>query len=248
MPPTHELLATQSTNADAKALADAGAEHLTTVWAHRQTAGRGRLDRSWVSLDGNVFWSVVLRLGACWPASIGQLVPVHALAVLAAVRAQSGCDALTLKWPNDLMLRGRKVAGTLMEAKIRGGRAPEYVVAGTGINVVAHPSAADLRYPATSLHAEGFTTARREPLVAALREQVGEFVERWVRDGFAALRREYLERAHGFGEPVRVSLGSAPDDVLEGIHRGIDADGSLLVELRDGTLRALSSGEILRPC
>ena len=161
MTQTIEKVETGSTNNDAKQMAADGAPHLTVVWAHVQTVGRGRHERPWISFEGNVFWSIIARPQADWP-SFSDLVYVNALAVRATLLGvlPAGSD-VRLKWANDVLLNGRKVSGTLLESggAWRAGR-PEWVVIGTGINVVAHPESADLRYPATSFTARAFMTSR----------------------------------------------------------------------------------------
>lgn len=245
MPRIIELEETASTNSDAKELADRGAEHLTVVAARRQTAGRGRHGRSWHGGEGDVFWSVVLRPGRPWGPP-GQLVYVHALAVLDAVRQETGGKGeFSLKWPNDLLLRGRKVAGSLLEAKTSAAGPPEWMVAGTGINVANRPPDDAVLYPATSLHREGLRSATREGLWTALLQAIESGIERWVRDGFEPVRDRYWSELGHRDRTVRV--GTSPDraSYCEGIARGLDADGALVVEQADGTRLLLHCGDIL---
>jgi BirA family biotin operon repressor/biotin-[acetyl-CoA-carboxylase] ligase len=244
-----EKLETGSTNDDAKAYAETGAEHFTVVWAHRQTAGRGRHQRRWESRPGNVFWSVVLRPRTDWP-PVGQLVHVHALAVLRTVRGALGTGGeLGLKWPNDLLLNDGKVAGSLLEAggPFTAGR-PAWVVIGTGINVVSHPGtgqAPPMRYPATSLHDQGFQQVERQVLLEALAPALSAQLERWVRDGFEPIRQEYLEHAHGLGQLVRVGGDDSRREPVEGIYRGIAPSGAMLLERADGGVEVVSSGDVI---
>src|SRR3954447_26933013 len=153
-----------STNTEALALAEEGAPHLTLVWARRQTAGRGRDGRSWVCTDGNVFWSLLLRPQPNWP-DVSELAYVAGLAVYDAVRPHlDRGKALALKRPNDVLIGGAKVAGTLIEAKglRRSDTSPltaEAVVIGTGINVASCP-VDGMMYPTTSLEAEGVAADR----------------------------------------------------------------------------------------
>ena len=237
---------TGSTNDDAKRLAADGAEHLTVVWAHRQTAGRGRHDRAWVSPEGNLFWSVIVRPQAGWP-PVANLVYVNALAVLRTLQEATGRGAaVTLKWPNDVLLNGGKVAGSLLERS--GGQdkgPPPWVVIGTGINVREHPEVADVRYPATSLYREGYTGVRREALAAALRANVAAAIDSWVATGFAPVRDTYLRHAHALGVTIRVGLSSDRSQYLDGVYRGIDADGALLLERLDGSSVTLYSGDVI---
>lgn len=247
MTKTIEKIETGSTNSDAKTLADAGADHLTVVWAHRQTAGRGRHDRAWVSMEGNVFWSVILRPDHGWPNNLGQVVYVCALSVLKAIRAVVGDDAqLKLKWPNDVLLNGCKVSGTLLEAKVRGNGRPEYIVAGTGINVVAHPDGSDLRYPASDLRAQGFAHAQRDSIIARLRPSLESELERWLKHGFDPVRQDYHANAFGLNTVLRVGLTPNKSDYHEGVYEGIDANGSMMLRV-GGEVMLLNSGDVLLP-
>ena len=241
-----EKLETGSTNDDAKRLAGDGAPHLTVVWAHRQTSGRGRHDRAWVSPEGNLFWSVIVRPQPGWP-PVPNLVYVNALAVLQTLDAVAGPAAtLTLKWPNDVLLNGSKVAGSLLEsAGSHDQLPPPWIVIGTGINVARHPETADVRYPATSLHREGYTGVRPAALALSLRASVGAAIESWVATGFGAVRDAYLRHAHALGEPIRVGVTRERSEYLDGVYRGIDADGALLLERPDGTILKLHSADVI---
>ncbi|SDJ37420.1 BirA family transcriptional regulator, biotin operon repressor / biotin-[acetyl-CoA-carboxylase] ligase [Bradyrhizobium sp. Rc2d] len=236
---------TGSTNDDAKQLAIEGASHLTVVWAHRQTAGRGRHDRRWVAYDGNVFWSVIVRPQSGWRHT--DLVYVNALAVLRTLQERIGHEAmLRLKWPNDVLLNGFKVAGSLLECGgtwIEG--RPEWLVIGTGINVVDHPSSPDLRYRATSLRHAGFPSVTRDELIAPLLHSLSDEIERWQKSGFSLVRARYLQAAYGLNETVRVGLSADKSLYQDGIHRGLDEQGCLLLEVTPGTTRKLWSGDVI---
>ena len=143
-----------STNDAAKALARAGAAEGTLVWAGEQTAGRGRRGRGWVSPPGNLYLSLIMR-PAVAPARAAQLGFVAALALAEGVGALCG-PALEIrcKWPNDILVAGRKLAGILLESEITDGDAIDFVVIGTGTNLASQPSGVE--YPATSLAEQGF--------------------------------------------------------------------------------------------
>src|SRR5882672_7374266 len=149
---------TASTNAHALELLRMGAapHHLTLVWARRQTTGRGRGGRAWQSPEGNVFFSMILRPQADW-GDLNQLPLVTSVAVHAALRPSvPSARALTIKWPNDVLVDGAKVSGTLIESYrlIRSTDvdrwSAEALVVGIGVNV-AHSPSEGLIYPATSL-------------------------------------------------------------------------------------------------
>ena len=208
--PRLHLRSVGSTNAKARELAEQGAPHGTLVTASEQTAGRGRQGRSWLTPPGSaIAASVILR-------SFDDLLPLRAgLAV-----ADLAGDGAQVKWPNDVLLDGRKVAGILVEA-----RAPEWAVVGIGVNVTSVP--AEVADIATSLGREDIEAALEE-LMAALDARLAQTAAEVV----AALR----ERDALLGRRLRWDGG-------EGEGAGIDSSGALLVDTASGTT-ALSSGEV----
>ena len=155
--------------------------------------------------------------------------------------------AVTLKWPNDTLIDGRKVSGVLIEAAgVHAGDAgrptADWMVVGIGVNVAHHPTEGVL-YPATSLAAEG-SAAERDHILGDLTGAFVSLLARWTDEGFSALRSEYLERAHGIGARATVRLSSSADGDLSGVHEGIDADGRLLLRLDDGAVRTISAGDV----
>jgi BirA family transcriptional regulator, biotin operon repressor / biotin---[acetyl-CoA-carboxylase] ligase len=221
---------TGSTNADllARAAADPGSPEGQVLVAEEQTAGRGRLGRSWSSVPGaSLTFSVLLRPDAVPAARRGWLTLLTGVAVASAVRSV-GCVDAVLKWPNDVLAGDRKLAGILAEQSPAGSA----VVVGTGLNVAAAPgelqvSAAGLA--ATSLRAEG-ATASRDDLLLGILDQL----ERWYvafrtdpdpeRSG---LRDAYRSLSGTLGRTVRVELPAGR--VVTGVARDIDAEGRLLV-------------------
>jgi BirA family biotin operon repressor/biotin-[acetyl-CoA-carboxylase] ligase len=208
---------TDSTNARARELAGAGAPHGTLVTAAEQTAGRGRQGRTWSAPAGRaVLCSLVLR-------DPPRLLP---LAAGVAVASVAGDDA-RVKWPNDVLVARRKVAGILVE-----GRPQErWAVLGIGLNVALRPGdfPPELRETAGTLGLEPDAT---EPTLAQL---LGE-LERWLPASSDEVLQAVRERDALLGEPVRWAGG-------EGRGGGIDADGRLLVVTADGTT-ALDAGEV----
>ena len=221
-PHVHHRL-TDSTNERAKALAAAGAPHGTLVTAGEQTAGRGRQGRSWVAPPGRaLLMSVVL--------SVDERTPLAPLAAAVALcHAFPPADAI--KWPNDVWIDGRKVAGILIEGRPQAG----WAVLGIGLNVATAPDEfpADLRDTATSLRAAGAPGAEspRDALGALM-----PVLDAWLDAPADAVLNEWRERDALRGRRVEWSGGS-------GIAAGVDGDGSLLVET-DGGLQALRSGEV----
>jgi BirA family transcriptional regulator, biotin operon repressor / biotin---[acetyl-CoA-carboxylase] ligase len=228
-----------STNDEAKRLARAAAEEGTLVWGIEQTAGRGRRGHTWTSPLGNLYASLILR-PRCPIDKAAQLGFVAALAVGAALDStlEKRLDGLFYKWPNDVLLRGRKIAGILLESELGEGEILEFVVVGVGINLASSPR--DTEFPATSIAEEDLGTVFPG---AALEEFAGHFQaweERWREEGFAPIRAAWRAHAAALGEPIRVRLEPA---TLHGRFLDIDQHGALLLESA-GEIRHISAGEI----
>lgn len=227
-----------STNDEAKALARAGAPEGTLVWADEQTAGRGRRGRVWLSPPGNLYLSLVLRPEGA-PARAAQLGFVAALGLGDALAALAGpAMELRYKWPNDLLVNGRKLAGILLESENAASDRVDFVVAGIGVNIVAAP--ADAEYPAISLAAEGVAGITPAVLLGGFVRHFEIWAGRWRATGFAPVRAAWLARASGLGEPVRVRLER---DTLFGRFLDLDADGALVLEGEAGR-RRITAGEV----
>jgi BirA family biotin operon repressor/biotin-[acetyl-CoA-carboxylase] ligase len=218
-----------STNDEALRLAQAGVGHGTVVWAREQTAGRGRQGRHWHSPDGNLYASILLRPGVP-PGRISELSFVAALAVGDTVDQFLADDTrAALKWPNDVLVRGGKIAGILLEA------AADAVVIGIGINLQSAPPGAP--YPVTCL--ADHVAAAPKP-AAALRVLLGSIAGRqaaWLAEGFAATRLAWLSRAHPPGTPIRAGIG---EHAVAGRFAGLAEDGALIVETADGPVRIVA--------
>jgi BirA family biotin operon repressor/biotin-[acetyl-CoA-carboxylase] ligase len=220
-----------STNDEAIRLADGGAPEGTVVWAREQSGGRGRRGRNWSSPVGNLYSTTVLR-PACAAQRAAELGFVAALAVGDIVPPGR---AVRLKWPNDVLVDGGKVAGILLESAIGQDGLVEHVVAGIGVNVSFAPMLPDMRYPGASLG--GSVEAALEGLTRALAVRLAQ----WRRDGFAAVRSEWLAKAGPLGAEVDVRLG---EGLVRGRFVGLDREGALLLETADGP-RKIVSGELL---
>lgn len=227
-----------STNDEAKRLARGGAEDGTVVWAREQNAGRGRRGRAWVGLPGNLFISFILRPD-CPPAQASQLGFVAALGLADAVAANApdGAD-LCCKWPNDVLLNGRKFAGILLESEARASETLDWLVLGVGVNVAEHPGAAD--YPTTSLRDEDCAVADAGAMLEAFVRDFAVWRERWRDEGFAPIRAAWLQRATGLGGPITVRLDR---ERIEGRFLGLEADGALALETNAGT-RRIAAGDV----
>jgi BirA family biotin operon repressor/biotin-[acetyl-CoA-carboxylase] ligase len=226
------LDATDSTNDEAKRRARSGAPEGTLIWAGAQSAGRGRQGKSWFSPPGNLYLSLVLR-PRCDVAQAAQLSFAAALAVGDACRGLLPAGAgLAYKWPNDVLVSGKKVAGILLESQAAGGKTLDFLVIGIGINLVSHPK--DTAYPATSLKSEGACAVTPATMLEALAPALILWYERWGAEGFEPLRRAWLDQAFGLGSEIRAQL---PQAELTGRFAGLDADGALLLETAGGARR-----------
>jgi BirA family biotin operon repressor/biotin-[acetyl-CoA-carboxylase] ligase len=245
----HETIG--STSTEAMTLAASGDPGKLWIVAKAQTAGHGRRGRNWQTPPGNLAASLLLtRLGQGpasatlgFAAGLALEAAIRAIAPSVAIRvgldaASSGSDRLALKWPNDVLLNGAKIAGILLEAVTRPGAATSVVI-GIGVNVLHKPDG--VPYPVTSL-AENKADVDAETLFTALADAWVDQESLWNDGrGFAAVRDLWLERAAGLGAPIAVKIGS---DVFRGTFETIDDEGRLIVRAGDGSSRAISAGEV----
>lgn len=246
LPPAYRLVALEeidSTNAEAKRLAAEGAEDGTLVWARSQTGGYGRQGRGWSSPSGNLFLSLIVR-PECPLSSAAQFSFIAAVALGDAIGSvASPLIEVTYKWPNDVLLNGRKAAGILLESKGGAGQNLEWLVVGIGANITSFPS--DARLPATSLHFEGCPpSVSAVDLLEAFSRHMLSWVNIWLEDGFAPVRRTWLRHAQGLGERIEVRL---PQETLSGTFADLDADGTLRLTLPDGSERRIAAGDVYLP-
>jgi BirA family transcriptional regulator, biotin operon repressor / biotin---[acetyl-CoA-carboxylase] ligase len=234
---SHELLA--STNTEALARARAGERGALWVTAARQSAGRGRRGRSWVSDPGNLFATLLLTDPSPpehWP----ELAFVTALAIHDAVTevAPALKPQLAIKWPNDLLLKTAKFAGILIEGE--GGEEAGAVAVGIGVNCVSHPS--DTDFPATDLAAAGAEVSP-EALFGALSVKMLGRIAQWNQgEHFATIRTDWLSRAAGLGAVIRVRLA---DREIVGRFETIDDAGRLVLLLGEGQHEAVAAGDVV---
>jgi BirA family biotin operon repressor/biotin-[acetyl-CoA-carboxylase] ligase len=238
------LAETSSTNDVATRAARDGAPHGATWVAEQQTRGRGRRGHAWVSPSGEGLLFSVLVRAACVPARIPPIALVAGLAVRDAVAAASGAPVV-IKWPNDVLVDGRKVAGVLIEAVTVGARV-EAIVIGIGINVHTRSFPDEIATTATSiaLVSSRSPTPQSPPHRAAILASVLAALDRDVHivigRGLGLLRGR-LEQSDALrGHRVRSDTGE------EGLASGIDDDGRLLVRRDDGVLTRWSAGEVHR--
>lgn len=229
-----------STNIKAAELAKAGAEHGTVVVADRQTAGKGRRGRTWESPAGeNIYMSVLLR-PEFEPAKAPMLTLVMAYSVTEVLKKQ-GFPDIQIKWPNDIILSGKKVCGILTEMQLKG-TAIDHVIVGTGINVNTKEFPKELDEKATSLYLESSTSFERndiiEQIVVHFEHVYQQFTE--IQD-LSFLQKEYNSMLVNVGKEVRIL---EPENTYMALSRGINDKGELLVTTSDGEEKKIYAGEV----
>jgi len=233
-----------STNAEAATLAAKGedvAPDGTLIWSLKQTSGRGRRGRDWQSPPGNLYTSLILR----------PEVPLQKAAQLGFVASLAVYDALGnigpaghqvhCKWPNDVLLNDKKVAGILLESSGGGvDKQPDWIILGMGLNVTCHPD--DTVFPATSLQFEGWPNTLGEAITAYTKSFLS-WTNRWLDIGFAPIRKDWMQRCKGIGEEIQVRL---ENETLIGIFEDIEEDGALRLNV-NGKTQCISAGDVFFP-
>lgn len=214
----------------------------TWVRADSQNMGRGRRGRKWVSKPGNLYASGLYP----WPVSetLKPLVSfVVAVALAETLEAYISNDLIRLKWPNDVLVDGAKIAGILLEA------GQGWLAIGVGLNLEHHPE--DTAYPVTHLLAhispEALNTAEPsyagpDPLLVQLAQNITVGIQTLQSEGFAPIRRQWLARAARIGETLTVNLGN---ETIEGVFETLSENGALRLCLSNGSLRDIVAGDVL---
>ena len=216
-----------STNDVAFAKCKGGDRGPLWILAAEQTTGRGRSGRSWVTVPGNLFTSLLL-VQPCEAARAAELGFVAGTALATASEALAGNGRLRLKWPNDLVdAAGAKVSGLLVEAKNVGGRLA--VVLGFGVNCVAAPSG--LGYPTSCLSVAAGRLISREEAFSALATAAAQALDVWRAGGFGTVRERWLAACAGLGEPIRVTIDG---ETRQGVFETIDSSGRLVLATSGG--------------
>lgn len=231
---------TDSTNTRAKYLAEEGAEEGTLVVAERQSGGKGRRGRSWVSPSGAGIWmSFVLRPDIP-PSQASMVTLVAALGVSEGI-FQAARVRTQIKWPNDIVLNGKKICGILTEMSTEL-ETIQYVVVGIGINVNMEEFPRELSQTATSLYLETKKNYKRAPLISAVMEAFEHYYRIFLETGnLSSLKADYEGRLANMDRQVTVMAASG---TYSGVCRGIDGEGQLLVEREGGQICQVLSGEV----
>jgi BirA family biotin operon repressor/biotin-[acetyl-CoA-carboxylase] ligase len=227
-----------STNEEARRLAAAG--QVVPVWiaADRQTAGRGRRGRTWESPTGNLAATLLIAPGK--PASeCAQLSFVAALAGSDTVAQFATNSDVKVKWPNDVLTDGRKIAGILLESASTGSEQPQWLAVGIGMNLTEFPT--DTEFPATALAALGVTPPKPAEALTKLAASWAGWYEIWRSNGFSPIRDAWLARAANLGGRIRARLQT---EEATGVFEGIDGTGALILRENASRTRTIAAGEV----
>ena len=232
---------TQSTNDIAEKLARDGVNEGVVVFAESQTHGRGRLGRKWLSPPRKGLWFSVLLRPDLQPQAATQLTVAAATALVRAISSHTGLRP-EIKWPNDILIRGKKVAGVLTELSAELDHI-RYIILGIGVdvNLVANDLPADLRKIATSLKIEAGRAFRRADLAAAILQELDHDYARIRNQQFAAVAEEWQAHCATLGRRVAIHIG---DRTLEGRAEALDPDGALLLRTDHGHLERVIGGDV----
>ena len=221
-----------STNQEARRLADGGECGPLWLWADEQSVGRGRLGRNWVSEPGNLYATFVFPISE-GPQAAAQVSFVAALAVHDTAMTFRPELSPRIKWPNDVLIGGAKFCGVLPEVI---GASPTRIAIGCGVNIAHAPEGTP--YPVTALGGD----LAVEAVLRELDRNLSRRIRQWDEGrGFALIREEWARRALGLGGQVSAISGTRD---LTGTFRELAADGALMLEAADGTLHPIHAGEV----
>lgn len=231
---------TESTNNDAKRLAQTGAKEGTVVVAEMQTSGRGRIARGWVSPYAKGIWFSLILRPKFSPMEAPKCTLMAAVALTKAFKAL-GLNNVGIKWPNDILVKGKKLVGILTE--MQGSMEQiDYIVIGIGINVSVQETdmPKEMVGISTSLNREGVEADRRQIFATVLR-YLEEQYDRVTLEGFESTLQEWREHNLVLGQEVQVR---SADDIYTGIAEDIDIDGNLIILLPDGSRNRVLAGDV----
>lgn len=236
-PPIERYDELDSTNAEARRRAEAGEGGPVWITAQVQTAGRGRRGRAWSTGQGNLAATLLMTTDAP-PAEAAQLSFVAALAAAELADTCLGAGAAKLKWPNDVLVFGRKAVGILVESGARpDGRL--WLAVGIGVNLADAPTDVDRPATAFAEHMAAAPSPAEALEVLATRFEAWRTI--WATQGFAPVAQAWTARAHGLGQACEARL---PNRTISGVAEGLDADGALRLRLDDGALERITAGDV----
>lgn len=236
----HHFTEVASTNGVAKELAVKGAKEGTIIIAEIQTRGKGRLGRKWISPKGGVWFSIILKPKVNAEDAL-RLTFMAAVAVTRTIRKMFNLDA-EIKWPNDVLIGGKKACGILTETVTRGD-AVDFVVIGVGINVNVDLNSfpGHLKRSVTSLKKEMKEEIERERFLCALLEELEQYYKTFKRKRFELILEEWKSLTSLFGAYVEVT---SFDEKFDGWAVDVDQRGALIIKLENGVTRKVTSGDV----
>lgn len=235
------LAEVDSTNEEARRMAAAHETVPTWILADSQTAGRGRRGRAWQSPVGNLMTTLYLPISFD-AVKAGQLAFVAGLALERTVSALIGERAqASLKWPNDVLVDGKKASGILLESAMRDNKI-DWLAIGLGLNLAHHPD--DTPYPATSLAAYMDTPANNLAALEILARAFDEVFRPWRNGGFGPVLQAWRAVAHGLGGPIVATL---ENEQFEGIFKDVDEKGALILQTAKGDTMTIDAGDVFFP-
>jgi BirA family biotin operon repressor/biotin-[acetyl-CoA-carboxylase] ligase len=233
-----------STNAEARRLAEGGGAHGAFIWAHSQSLGRGRKQRDWISQPGNLFVSALLK-PECEFAEFPQLSYIAAVASYASVAPLLDEHDLALKWPNDLFLNGKKLAGILCESFETENEQDErsrWLTVGLGMNIESAPKDPGLNHPAICLKDVGVELISAKIVLSRFIHHFIEWYQLWQQDGFETVSRYWVRHCLHQDETLTVLVDG---ESVTGQFVGLDQQGDLRLMIAGGEERLVSAGEVI---
>lgn len=222
-----------STNEEARRLARAGEQGPLWIVAEQQSAGRGRLGRAWVSERGNLFATLLTETAPAQSAQAGFVAGISVADVLA---DHLPAKSVKLKWPNDVLISGRKAAGILVE-HVSG----RFIAVGIGIDLAHCPPGIN----AVSIAEVTGSAPASKDILTRLAGRMFDWMAVWRRDGFGPIRDAWIARAGGVGDMIRAVTAQRP---YEGIFEDIDRDGALLLRDENGTSHRITAADVFYGC
>lgn len=231
------FLSIDSTNKEAMRRIETGARSGMWITSDEQTGGRGRGGREWVSTSGNLYSSLIYDCGKDLYTS-AQLTFVTSLAVRETIAEFLQIEDIKCKWPNDVLVDGKKISGILLESFSSGAGAPNYIIIGIGINVAHHPELA--LYASTHLNEYAQNIFSHIDVFYILAQKMAHWIHVWQSDGFAGIRKTWLDHSKGLGDMITVRT---PESELIGRFVDLDRDGALKLEV-DNKIKLIHSGDV----
>lgn len=206
--------------------------HNHIILADSQTGGKGRMGRNWVSPIGNLYFSLVLKPNKSIAVN-SQLSFLASIAMgLAIAGFSKNNQEINYKWPNDILLSSKKVAGILLESDA------DFLVLGIGVNIKSNPK--QTTYPACNLDEQGFRPVDKINLLEKFLDNFSDLYQKWLGFGFMPIRNLWLEKAFNLNQEITVNL---PSQSLRGIFKNLDEQGNLILEV-SGKTQLIASGEV----